>query len=125
MILGIGVDVVDVERIRRVLLRWGDRFLNRVLTPTEADYCSRHTDICPFVAARVAATESLFKALGAGLARGMAWRQVEVERDERGNPELAVHDETRRRVDEMGAKRIHVSMSHSEHVAQAVVILED
>ena len=124
MILGVGVDVVDVERIRRVLLRWGRKFTDRVLTPAEAEYCARHTDIGPFVAARIAAKESLFKALGTGLARGMAWRQVEVERGRSGSPGLRLYGETLRRLREMGVRRIHVSMSHSEHVAQAVVILE-
>lgn len=125
MILGIGVDVVDVERIRRVLLRWQSKFMERVLTPSESEYCSRHTDVSPFVAARIAAKESLFKAIGTGLIRGMAWHQVEVKRDRRGNPELELHGETKERIEQLGAKRIHVSMSHSEHVAQAVVILED
>lgn len=124
MILGLGVDTVDVERIRRVLLRWGRKFLERVLTPAEADYCARHTDVSPFIAARIAAKEALFKALGSGLARGMTWRQVEVERGASGKPSLALSGETMRRVQALGARVVHVSMAHSEHLAQAVVVLE-
>jgi holo-[acyl-carrier protein] synthase len=124
MILGTGVDVVDVERIRRVILRWGDKFLARMLTEDEKEYCYRHTDVSPFVASRIAAKESLFKAIGTGLVRGMTWREVEVVRDAKGNPSLAVHGVTLEKVQELGAKHVHVSMSHSEHIAQAVVILE-
>ncbi|HHN47163.1 MAG TPA: holo-[acyl-carrier-protein] synthase [Planctomycetes bacterium] len=124
MIAGIGLDVLEVDRVRNILERWGDRFLKRVLTANEIEYCRRHTDIAPYVAVRVAAKEAFFKATGLGLSDGMAWRQVIVEREERGKPCIALSGRAAEVIREMRVDAMQVTLSHAHNVAAAVVILE-
>jgi len=124
MIVGIGVDIVDIRRVRGVLERQGDRFVRRVFTAAEQDYCRAHRDPSPYFAARFAAKEALFKALGTGWARGVTWRDAEVQRQENGAPRLMLTGCARKLADQQGARRAHVSLSHSEETAIAVVILE-
>jgi holo-[acyl-carrier protein] synthase len=124
MIVGIGVDIVDIRRVRGVLERQGDRFVRRVFTAAEQDYCRAHRDPSPYFAARFAAKEALFKALGTGWARGVTWRDAEVQRQESGAPRLMITGCARKLADQQGARRTHVSLSHSEETAIAVVILE-
>lgn len=124
MIVGIGVDIVDIRRVRAVLERRGDRFVHRVFTSEEQDYCRAHRDPSPYFAARFAAKEALFKALGTGWARGVTWRDAEVQRQESGAPRLTLTGCARKLADERGAQRIHVSLSHAEEAAIAIVILE-
>ena len=124
MIVGIGVDIVDIRRVRGVLERQGDRFVRRVFTAAEQDYCRAHRDPSPHFAARFAAKEALFKALGTGWARGVTWRDAEVQRQESGAPRLMITGCARKLADQQGACRTHVSLSHSEETAIAVVILE-
>jgi len=125
MIVGIGVDLVDVRRMRGVLERRGDRIIRRVFTAAEQDYCRAHRDPSPYFAVRFAAKEALFKALGTGWARGVAWCEAEVLRQESGAPKLVVTGRARELADELGTRRIHVSLSHSEEAAIAVVVLEN
>ena len=80
MIVGVGVDVVEIPRLRKILARYGERFAQRVFTPEEREYCAAHTDPAPHYAVRFAAKEALFKALGTGWARGVTWQDVEVRR---------------------------------------------
>ena len=124
MIVGIGVDIVDIRRVRGVLERQGDRFVRRVFTAAEQDYCRAHRDPSPYFAARFAAKEALFKALGTGWAQGVTWLDAEVQRQESGAPRLLITGRARKLADQRGARRTHVSLSHSEEAAIAVVILE-
>lgn len=123
-IVGIGVDLVSIARLRGVLDRYGARFLERVLTSDERAYCERHQDIVPHVASRFAAKEATLKALGTGLARGIRWQDVEVRREGRDAPRIhlsgrAAQEATARTVD-----RVHLSISHDHDTAVAMVILE-
>ncbi len=124
MIIGVGVDIVSIQRLRGTLDRLGSRFLNRVFTLGEQEYCQAHRDSVPHYAARFAAKEALFKALGTGWARGVSWLDAEVRRKDRAAPVLLLHSEAERLSRARGARFIYVSLSHSEDSAVAVVILE-
>jgi len=124
MNIGIGIDVIQNERIGQSLERFGDRFLRRVYTPAEAEYCQGCVRPEIHFAARFAAKEAAFKALGTGWARGVRWRDVEVRRRSSGQPELLLHGAALERASELGATRFHVSLTHDHLVSAAVVILE-
>jgi holo-[acyl-carrier protein] synthase len=124
MIIGTGVDIVDIARFRGVLERLRERFILRVFTDVEQRYCSKRRDPAPHYAARFAAKEALFKALGTGWSRGVTWLDVEVQRERQEAPSMELHGEAKRLSAEMGASRIHLSLSHSDHYAVAMVILE-
>jgi holo-[acyl-carrier protein] synthase len=124
MIRGIGIDLVELERLRGVLDRHGSRFLDRVLTADEREYCDRHRDPVPQIAARFAAKEAALKAIGTGIAAGIGWKDVEVTRSEEGAPSLRLSGAAARIAAEMEVGVIHVSLTHDRHSAAAVVVLE-
>jgi holo-[acyl-carrier protein] synthase len=124
VIVGLGVDIVDIRRMRLALERQGDRFIQRIYTEGEQRYCRGHRDQAPCFAARFAAKEALFKALGTGWARGVTWRDVEVQNDERGAPRLVLSGRAAELSQELGSRDVHISLSHSEESAIAIVILE-
>jgi holo-[acyl-carrier protein] synthase len=124
MIVSVGIDIVDIDRFRKVLERQGERFVNRVFTAGEQDFCRRRLDVAPHYAARFAAKEALFKALGTGWARGVTWLDAEVKRAERGAPEMVVQGQAGKLLTGLKCRSIHISLSHSEVSAIALVILE-
>jgi holo-[acyl-carrier protein] synthase len=124
MIVGVGIDTVEIPRLRKTLARYGDRFIQRVFTPEERDYCAAHADPAPHFAVRFAAKEALFKALGTGWARGVTWQDVEVRRKAPAAPFLELTGEAQRLSKTFGTQSIHLSLSHSENTAIALVILE-
>jgi holo-[acyl-carrier protein] synthase len=124
VIVGIGLDIVEIERLRATLERQKDRFLRRVFTSAEQEYCSRHRDPVPHYAVRFAAKEALFKALGTGWAKGVSWLDVEVLRKGEGAPTMTLKGVAAEVGKELGAQNIHISLSHTEQNAAAVVILE-
>jgi holo-[acyl-carrier protein] synthase len=124
MIVGIGVDIVGIERMRRALERQGDRFIRRLFTASEQEYCRAHRDPVPYFAVRFAAKEALFKALGTGWSQGIAWVDAEVRRNEQGAPSLALSGKADEIGRSLGVTALHVSLSHSEENAIAFVILE-
>lgn len=123
MILGVGLDVTEVDRIRRSLERFGERFAARLLTDAEAAGMPQ-VDPAPYVAARFAAKEAASKALGTGFAQGITMKSIEVLRLPSGAPELRLHDAARDRAEAMGVTRAHLSLTHGRDVAAATVILE-
>lgn len=124
MIIGTGVDLVEILRFRKVMERLKDRFLSRVFTPGEQQFCKQHRDPVPHFAARFAAKEALFKALGTGWAKGVTWLNVEVQRERQDAPKIILHGEAQRLSNELGAQRVHLSLTHSDNWAIAMVILE-
>jgi holo-[acyl-carrier protein] synthase len=124
MITGIGIDVIQNERIRESLERFGDRFLRRIYTERETEYCKKCANPAIHYAARFAAKEAAFKALGTGWAAGVKWTDVEVERLPSGKPELHLHGEALARATSMGATRFHVSLTHDQLISCAVVVFE-
>jgi holo-[acyl-carrier protein] synthase len=124
MIIGTGVDLVEIARFRKVLERTKDRFVQRVFTAEEQTFCNSHHDPVPHFAARFAAKEAAFKALGTGWAKGITWRDAEVLREESGAPVMVLHGEAQKLAAAKGARTVHVSLSHTENSAVATVILE-
>src|SRR5579884_458527 len=107
--LSVGVDVIEIERVRAVLARHPERFLRRVFTPGEARHCRGRV---PELAARFAGKEAVMKALGTGV-RGIGWREIEILPNRRGNPLVLLHGKARARADALGLTTIDISLSHS------------
>lgn len=125
MILGIGIDAVDIDRAERMFSHWGDRMLMRLFAPGELAYLATKTSPVQHIAVRLAAKEAAYKALsGTALARGIGWRDTEVVTRADGAPELRLHGRAAERFAELEASRIHVSLTHSDATAVAVVIVE-
>jgi holo-[acyl-carrier protein] synthase len=121
MIRAVGVDLVEVDRVQAAAARWGDRFLRRVYTPAEVDYCMNRGERYRSLAARFAAKEAAMKALGTGWRGGVRWTDIEVVRRPGSAPEIALHGRCR----ELGGHgRWMVSLSHTREHAIAVVIVE-
>ena len=124
MIVGLGIDVVEVSRLADALRRHGDRFVERVFTDRERAACEPRADRVLALAARFAAKEACLKALGTGWAEGLGFRDVEVVRQGNQPPRLVLHGEAARRAEALGVIRSHVSLTHQPGVAAAVVVLE-
>ena len=124
MITGIGIDVVQNERIRDSIQRFGERFLHRIYTEGEIEYCKKCAQPEIHYAARFAAKEAAFKALGTGWAAGVKWKDIEVVRLSSGKPELHLYGEALTHANSAGAKNFYVSLTHDQLVSCAVVILE-
>jgi len=123
MILGLGLDVAELDRIGENLDRHGDRFIARVLTEAEAATLPE-TGAAAYVAARFAAKEACAKALGTGFADGVTLKSIEVRSLPSGAPTLMLHGRARELAQAMGATRLHLSLTHGRDVAAAVVVLE-
>jgi holo-[acyl-carrier protein] synthase len=123
MILGIGLDVVETERISRAMERHGERFLDRFLTLAEKTYCLSHQNPVPHVAARFAAKEAVSKALGCGIAGGIQWMDIEIERDAAGCPQVVFHGPAKVAAEEKGVAVAFVSLTHTKTVAAAQAVL--
>lgn len=123
MILGIGLDVAEIPRIRDSLERFGARFTGRVLTRAEAAGMPEN-DPAPYVAARFAAKEAAAKALGTGFSQGVTMAGIEVESLPSGAPTLRLHGKALEIASAMGVQRIHISLTHGRDIAAATVILE-
>ena len=124
MVVGIGIDVVEIERIRRLMDRWQDRFLQRVFTEAEIAYALRRHDPAQHLAVRFAAKEATLKALGTGLSMGVRWREMEVRRGRGQPPQLALSGRTAELGEARGIRRLHVSLSHDAGLAVAQVLAE-
>ena len=124
MIVGTGVDIVEVNRIEAAVKRFGDRFLRRVFTPAELRYCMAKPNAAERLAARFAAKEAGMKAIGTGLRHGVTWQDVEVVRMPGQRPMLEFHGKAAEFALRLGCKRTHLSLSHTKEQAIAHVILE-
>ena len=121
-ILGIGLDATDIPRVAELLNRYGDRFLHRVFTPGEIAYCTKRRNPAPHLAGRFAVKEAAMKALGTGQSQGVLWKDIEVVR-RGGPPSLHLHGGAARRADSMKVTRSLVTITHSETLAMAQVML--
>jgi len=119
--LSVGVDIIEIERIKQVLQRHGERFLRRVYTEAEIAYCRGRV---PELAARFAAKEAASKALGTGIVGlgGIFWREVEVLPDARGKPLIHLHGRAQDRAQSLGLQKFAISLSHSQEYAVAFVV---
>lgn len=124
MIIGIGLDVVETAKVGQLLAELDLRFEERVFTPAERRDCGERADRAAALAARFAAKEACFKALGTGWSEGVSFLQVEVRRPDGGAPTLALSGHAAERAQARGVKHVHVTLSHSAGLAAAAVILE-
>ena len=124
MILGTGIDIIEVARIQASHEKFGERFLKRILRPAEIAYCLGHKQPAPFLAARFAAKEAVSKAFGTGIGAQLGWQDVEVGRKESGEPFVILHDSGKELLAARGGRLVHLSLSHTENYAAAVAILE-
>lgn len=119
-IFSIGVDIVEIERIEKLLEKYSDKFMSRIFTEREIDYCSRKKSRGSY-AARFATKEAVFKATGYGLGKGMTWKDVEVINDEKGKPEVHLFGKT---AELLKDKSVYLSISHSRDAAIAMVVVQ-
>lgn len=125
MIVGIGIDLVEVERMRLLLERKGERALKRLFTEGEREYAEQHPEPARQLAARAAAKEAAYKALsGNDLARAIGWRELEVVSQKGQAPQLLLRGRAIERAHELGVTRVHLSITHTERTAAAFVIAE-
>jgi holo-[acyl-carrier protein] synthase len=124
MIVGLGLDIAEVDRIEAAIRRHGTPFLERLYTPSELAYCERYKDKFERYAARFAAKEAVMKALGTGWSRGVRWRDIEVEREPSGKPTIRLEGVAAQIAQRMGVRNISLSITHSGNLALAQVIFE-
>jgi holo-[acyl-carrier protein] synthase len=124
MIVGIGIDMVEVARIETSWKRFGARFLERILLPEEASYCLSHRNPAPFIAARFAAKEAVSKAFGTGIGTALGWRDIEVRHKESGQPYVTLHGKGETLFTTVNANVLHLSLTHTATNAAAVAVLE-
>jgi holo-[acyl-carrier protein] synthase len=124
MILGIGIDIIEVARIASSFEKFGERFTDRILLPDEIAYCLTHKNPVPFLAARFAAKEAVSKAFGTGIGSALGWRDMEIRRKESGGPFVVLHGKGKTLFESRGAKQLLVSLSHTEKYAAAMAVLE-
>lgn len=125
MIIGIGVDLVKIARVAAIAGRWDERFLDRVFTPAEREYCFRHKFPHTRLSARFAVKEATLKALGIGFRMGVRWKEIETINDADGKPEVILWGRTREIADQQGVSSAMVSITHDEDYSIAQVILTD
>jgi holo-[acyl-carrier protein] synthase len=125
MIVGSGIDLVEIERIQHSHDRFGERFLNRIYTAAEQAYCLGKRSAAESLAARFAAKEAAAKALGTGINHGVTWLEIEVVRERSGRPALAFHGRAAERAERMSVRNAALSLTHTGTLAAASVVLED
>ena len=125
MIVGSGIDLVEIERIQQSMDRFGQRFLDRIFTRAEQAYCLSKRKSAESFAARFAAKEAAAKALGTGISRGVSWLEIEVVRAPGNRPDLRLHGRAAQFAARLGARRSALSLTHSTGLAMASVVLED
>jgi holo-[acyl-carrier protein] synthase len=123
-IVGIGIDVVDCDRIEESIKRFGDRFLQRVFTAGEIAYSQSMKYPARHFAARFAAKEALSKAFGTGIGKSMGWRDLDVQKKESGEPFAVLIGGAKEMANERGVRQIWISLSHTDRVGMATIVLE-
>ncbi len=124
MVIGLGIDLVEVGRVEASVQRYGDRFLERVFTEEERRYAAGKRHPAQSLAGRFAAKEAGAKALGTGISQGLSWHEFAVRREPGQPPQLLLRGRARARADALGVTRTALSMSHTGSYATAIVLLE-
>ena len=125
MILGSGIDMIEIARIEKTIARYGDRFCQRIYLPNEIRYCRGKRNAAESFAARFAAKEAAAKALGTGIQAGVGWRDIEVVRAPGGRPTLLFHGRAAVIAGQLGARHASISLTHTQSYALAQVLLEN
>ena len=121
-VIALGLDLVDVARVKALLERHGERFCERTFSTAECAYCDAHTEPAIHYAARFAAKEAVAKALGTGFAQGVNWKDIEVLRSDQGVPSIALHAGAKAKADELGITKWLLSLTHTSTTAAASVV---
>ena len=124
MVLGIGIDIIEVARIQASHERFGERFLKRILLPSEIEYCLSNRVPAPFLAGRFAAKEAISKAFGTGIGKATGWRNIDIRKKESGEPFLVFSGPAETFAAERGVTSALITLSHTENYAVACVVLE-
>jgi len=124
MIIALGMDIVEIDRFAGVMQRKGDRFLQRLFTAREIEYCQSMPNPAAHFAVRFAAKEAFSKAIGTGIAEGLQWIDVEVARAQNGRPSIQTSGRASDVLQRLAVTRCHLTLSHSRGIASAVVVLE-
>jgi holo-[acyl-carrier protein] synthase len=124
MILGVGIDIIEVARVKASHERFGERFLKRVLLTNEIAYCLSHKNPAPFIAARFAAKEAISKAFGTGIGAQLGWHDMEIGRKKSGEPFVILHGRGKKLFAARCAKQLLISLSHAANYAAATAVLE-
>ncbi|MDD5476394.1 MAG: holo-ACP synthase [Syntrophales bacterium] len=124
MIIAIGIDSVEVSRIEKTMERWGERFLRRVFSAEEIEYCRTRHYPPQHYGARFAAKEACMKCLGRGILGGMGFGDIEAVRDADGKIRLALHGRAKELFEKKEAASLHVSLTHTTETATAIVVME-
>lgn len=122
MVVGTGIDIIEVERVSEAAEY--QEFLERVFTPAEREYFKEKNNSPETIAGTFSAKEATAKALAAGF-NGIQWKDIEIQRDDTGKPSVVLHNAAQKRLEELGGRMIHISISHIKTLAVAQAILED
>lgn len=125
MVIGTGIDIVNIDRIERMMIRWGNLFLHRVFTEKEILWCQKRARPSECFALRFAAKEAFLKAIGLGLRNGIQWVDVEVENDPLGKPIFSLHRKAKEICEKLQVKSALLTLSHDRPYAVAHVLLEE
>jgi holo-[acyl-carrier protein] synthase len=125
LIVGLGLDIAEIDRIEAAIARHGAPLVERLYTPGEVAYCESHRNKFERYAGRFAAKEATMKALGTGWRRGVRWRDIEVIREPSGKPSLSLSGAAKQIAESLGVKNIILTITHSGNLALAEVILEN
>ena len=125
MILGVGIDLVEIDRFKSALRRHGDRLLKKVFTDSERVYCEAQMNRLAHYAARFAGKEAVLKALGTGWRGGIKWTDVDIYHDKLGKAEVKLSGVAAKVAEEKGVKRVLITLSHSDRYANAFSVVED
>lgn len=121
-VIALGLDLVEVSRVRDLLGRHGERFKERMFSAAEQDYCDGQAEPAMHYAARFAAKEAVAKALGTGFAEGVGWADIEVLRADNGQPSIALHHGAAERARQLGIGQVLVTLTHTKDAAAASVV---
>ena len=123
---GIGIDVVEVDRIKSSLSEFGEQFLDRIFTPEEQAYCESQKNKELSYAARFAAKEAIAKAFGTGIGKSVGWREMEVQRMDSGEPKILLHGKAAELAESLKVSEVKISLTHAKHyaAANAVILVE-
>lgn len=124
MVYGIGIDLVENGRIEKIIGKWGQKFLQRVFSDKEIEYCAKHVQASVHYGARFAAKESFLKALGLGLGMGAKLKEIEVVRNNKGKPDIILSGGAKVQMEKKKITKIHLSLTHTKKYATAFIILE-
>ena len=124
MIVGTGIDIVEIDRIKRSIIKYSDRFINKVFTQKEIDYCHSQADPAKHFAARFSVKEAVLKCFGTGMTGGILWKDVEVDNKKSGQPTLNLYGKGKDLFNQLKIKHIHISITHDKNYAVAHAIAE-